>query len=262
MSLKKAYILLPIVSIFLYITFIRVEFIPYNPFNYINNYRFLFYAFIKNIYKTYFDLVNLNEENMILKKKLAYYEIYRHALLNCQNEARQNFYLTNSISLIDKSKAPYVYVSKIIGYDLSGKESMIKVYANKNIKSGDVVSSNGYFVGLVYKIILNTAYVMTVYNHKLNTIVYDYRTGDSYIYTGGYPYGKLINVNPENDVKVGDLIYFRSLKNNYTPYLLLGKVVSVEKTKNLFFLDVKVKPLAKPNLYDFVAIIGIADEKK
>ncbi len=261
MSLKKIYIFLPILSILLYIGFIKVEFIPYNPFNYINNYRFLFYAFIKNISKAYFNLVNLNEQNIALRKKLAYYEVYKHALLNCQNEARQSFYLNNSISFIDKSKIPNIYISKVIGYDISGKQSMIEIYSNKYIKSGDIVSSNGYFVGLVYKIILDDAYVMTVYNNKLNTIVYDYRTGDSYIYAGGYPYGKLINVSPKSNIQVGDLIYFRSLKNNYVPYLLLGKVINIEKTKNLFFLKVKVKPLSKPNLYDFATIIGMQNEQ-
>lgn len=261
MSLKKIYILLPILSIVLYISFIKIYFIPYNPFNYINNYRYLFYAFIKNTYNTYFNLLNANKENILLKKKLAFYKAFKNSLLNCQNQARQSFYINNTISLIDRSKIPHIYISKIIGYDISGRQSMLEIYKNKDIKDGDIVSSNGYFIGLIYKTIKNTAFVMTVYNNKLATLAYDYRTGDSFIYKGGYPYGKLLNVSHQDNVKVGDLIYFRSLNNTYVPYLLIGKVTSVERTKNLFFLKVKVKPLAKPNLYDFVVIISNSNEQ-
>lgn len=260
MSLKKNQVLLPLISIVLYIVFIRINVIIYNPFNYINGYRLLLYAFAKDITYDYLNIIHTNRENIKLKKELSYYKTFRHSLLYCQNEARQTFYINKTLSFLYNSELSKIYISKIIGYDMSGKKATIEIYRDHHIKEGDIVSDNGYFIGLVYKTVGDVAYVMTVYNNKFNTIVYDYRTGDSYIYKGGYPYGKLINVGANDDIKIGDLLYFRSLKSMNLPYLLVGKVIDIQKTKNLFFLNVDVGPGANPNIYDFAVVIERKNE--
>ncbi len=235
----------------------RVDVIyKYNPFDYISYYRLSFYAFIKSMLEDYINLVGVSEENQELKKELAYYKTFKNDIAKCQNEARQVYYISNTLSFINQSSNPYIYISKIIGYDLSGGKSILEIKNNAHIKDGDIVSSNGYFLGVVYKSTSGMAYVMSVYNKHFNTIVYDYRTGDTYIYKGGYPLGDIINANSNDDIKVGDLIYFRSLKNQEVPYLLLGKIESITPTKNLFFYKVKVRPYANPNIYDFVVVIG------
>jgi len=233
--------------------------VSYNPFNYVTNYRLHFYAFIVDAFKNYSNLVDVNKENIELKKELSYYKTFSNNLAKCQNEARQMYYVSNDISFINKSIKPHIYVSRIIGYDFSGKKRFLEIQNNGKIKEGDLVSDNGYFVGLVYKIYGDIAYVMSVYNKNLNTIVYDYRTGDTYIYRGGYPYGSIINATSNDDIKVGDLIYLRSLKNQEIPYLLIGKVISIDRTKNLFFLNIRLMPFANPNMYDFVVVISNAN---
>ncbi|MGC8677636.1 MAG: rod shape-determining protein MreC [Hydrogenobaculum sp.] len=230
--------------------------IRYNPFNYITNYRLSSYAFISNMFRLYLDLVDVRKENTILREKLNYYKTFSYELQKCQNEARQFYYISNSLAFINKQSNPNVYISRVIGYDTSGKKSFLEIQNDGKIKEGDIVSSNGYFVGVVYKVYKDVAYVMTVYNKMFNTIVYDYRTGDTYIYKGGYPDGSIINATSSDDIRVGDLIYFRSLKNQDIPYLLVGKVLEVDRSKNLFFLNVKLRPMANPNIYDFVVVLN------
>jgi len=230
--------------------------VKYDPFNYITNCRLSFYAFISDMFKLYVDLVDVKKENIILKKELNYYKTFSYELQKCQNEARQLYYISNSLAFINKQSNPNVYISRVVGYDMSGKKSFLEIQNNGKIKEGSLVSSNGYFIGVVYKVYKDVAYVMTVYNKMFNTIVYNYRTGDTYIYKGGYPYGSIINATSNDDIKVGDLIYFRSLKSQDIPYLLVGKVIEVSRSKNLFFLNVKLKPMANPNIYDFVVVIN------
>ncbi len=258
MRLNLLYLFLLIISLFSIFIPTQTSYIliKYNPFNYINSYRLSIYAFGRDLISNYVNLLNAQKENALLKKKLAYYETFINELSKCQNESRQLYYISNSLSFINPSTNPNIYVSKVIGYDLSGKKSFIEIENNGHIKEGDIVSSNGYFVGIVSKTYKNTAYVMTVYNKKFHTLVYDYATGDTYIYKGGYPTGKIINASSRDNINVGDLIYFRSLKNQEIPYLLVGKVISVNRAKNLFFLNVIVQPLANPNIYDFVVVVG------
>ncbi len=230
--------------------------IYHNPLNYISSYRLSIYTLGRDLLSDYVFLINTKRENSILKKKLAYYETFKYELSKCQNEARQLYYISNSLSFINQKSKPDILITRVIGYDLSGKKGFIEIKNNGKIKEGDIVSSNGYFIGVVYKTYKNIAYVMTVYNEKFHTLVYDYATGDTYIYKGGFPYGSIINASSSDDIKQGDLIYYRSLKNQDIPYLLVGKVYSINRTHNLFFLKVVVKPMANPNIYDFVVVIG------
>ncbi|MGC8587432.1 MAG: rod shape-determining protein MreC [Hydrogenobaculum sp.] len=256
MRLGFLYIFLLFLS-FIFIFFPSTAYlVSYNPFNYITNYRLSSYAFISNMFRFYFDLVDVRKENAILREKLNYYKTFSYELQKCQNEARQFYYISNSLAFINKQSNPNVYISRVVGYDTSGKKSFLEIQNNGKIKEGDIVSSNGYFVGVVYKVYKDVAYVMTVYNKLFNTIVYDYRTGDTYIYKGGYPDGSIINATSSDDIRVGDLIYFRSLKNQDIPYLLVGKVLEVNRSKNLFFLNVKLRPMANPNIYDFVVVLN------
>ncbi len=257
--MRISFLYLVLFSISLVSLFIplKIEYIliKYNPFNYINDYRLSIYAFSKDAISDYIDLINIRRENSLLKKKLAYYETFKNELSKCQNESRQLYYISNTLSFINPKANPSIYITKVVGYDLSGKRSFIEIENNGNIKEGDIVSSNGYFLGIVSKSYKNMAFVITVYNKKFHALVYDYATGDTYIYKGGYPYGSIINASSSDNINVGDLIYFRSLKNQEIPYLLVGKVKSVNRAKNLFFLKVSVRPLANPNIYDFVVVI-------
>ena len=63
----------------------------------------------------------------------------------------------------------------------------------------------------------------------------------AYIYKGGYPYGFLLHVNLEDQLKVGDMVLLRSPYKNLPP-LVIGAIVNISEEGKSFFKRVEVKP--------------------
>jgi hypothetical protein len=111
------------------------------------------------MFKLYVDLVDVKKENIILKKELDYYKTFSYELQKCQNEARQLYYISNSLAFINKQSNPNVYISRVVGYDMSGKKSLLEIQNNGKIKERKSSVVQWIFVGVVYKVYKDVAYV-------------------------------------------------------------------------------------------------------
>lgn len=190
----------------------------------------------------YFTRVKKSIEKVKLLEKEV--EKYRNLLANLERDL--DFEFPKGVNYI---------LSKIIFYDPSGKDLffIIKDGRNKGIKKGDLVVSKGYVIGVVEEVYISTSKVSTLYSKKTSFLATIKGKRKSYIYRGGYPFGKLLYVNVEDKVKVGDEVVYKDLTLKIPPFTV-GNVISVSLSPNPFFKEVKVKPAISPREVEFVVI--------
>ncbi|NPA32463.1 MAG: rod shape-determining protein MreC [Aquificae bacterium] len=185
------------------------------------------------------------------EKSLQELEVYKRKVEHYEDILSR---LERDLNFSFPSGAPFV-LSKIIFYDPSGEDRffIIRDGKNKGIKKGDIVVARGYILGVVDEVYLSTSKVITLFNDNCSLLAWTQRNDKAYVYQGGYPLGKLLYVDLEDDVREGDEVLYRDLTMRIPPFGI-GKVVYVGFSQNPFFKLVRVKPFITPRETEFVVV--------
>jgi len=208
---------------------------------------------IKNITERYIYLVKVEERNRELTKEIQSLYLYKAQLKSCESSLRE---VEELLGIKRESYGHSVLFARIVGYDPSGRDGFILIDKGKDhgIDEGFIVFSKDKFIGFVDKAFSSTSRVRTVYSEDLTVSSTTENTGKSYIYKGGWRYGKLLYVNVDDEVKRGDLVLLRDNKGTI-PSFLIGSVYSVEQGSEEFFKKVLVLPSVDIRRLEYVAII-------
>ncbi|MCS7170973.1 MAG: rod shape-determining protein MreC [Aquificaceae bacterium] len=187
---------------------------------------------------TYLFLTGVSAENQRLKRELEECALYKVQLNTCESSLID---LGKMIELTPDVKHYSVMYAHVIAYDPSGNDTFILINRGQGAgaEEGMVVFHGYSLLGIVDRVYGGSSRVRTVYSEDFSISVA--AGGKAYIYKGGYPYGSLLHVNLEDDLKGGDPIFLRVPGKNF-PSLLIGTVHSVSQEGKSFFKRVQVKP--------------------
>jgi len=192
----------------------------------------------KNAISTYILLKDANIENQKLKKELQAYYLYKVQLYACEKELQG---LSKVINLPFEVKKTSLVYANVIAYDPSGNDTFILINKGQDagLWEGMVVFYEDKLVGIVDEVYGGSSRVRTVFSKDFSISATS--KDKAYIYKGGYPYGFLLHVNLEDQLKVGDMVLLRSPYKNLPP-LVIGAIVNISEEGKSFFKRVEVKP--------------------
>ncbi|MFN3976381.1 MAG: rod shape-determining protein MreC [Aquificaceae bacterium] len=192
----------------------------------------------KNAINTYILLKEASIENQKLKKELQAYQLYKLQLYACEKELQN---LSKAMNLPFEIKETSLVYANVIAYDPSGNDTFILINKGQDagLWEGMVVFYEDKLVGIVDEVYGSSSRVRTVFSKDFSISATS--RDKAYIYKGGYPYGLLLHVNLEDQLKMGDLVLLRSPSKNIPP-LVIGMVSSISEEGKSFFKRVEVKP--------------------
>jgi rod shape-determining protein MreC len=177
----------------------------------------------------------LREENASLLTQLA-----KQKEMEKENKAlHDQFQITNPSS---KQLLP----ASIIGR--GNAEFIIDKGENENIKTGQVVISKENVVGIIIKVSPHRAVIRSVSNQNTSFTAQSVKTGAlGVIYGGGEGDIVFANVVLSDKLEEGDLVTTRgdidSNGSGFPPDLIVGKIVSINKTASSLFQTAEIKSL-------------------
>ena len=191
------------------------------------------------IFKDYLYLILDKKEydfNFIKEKELEYYKAEYEKIINIKND---NNYL----------------LSKVIYRDVYNfyNEMTISKGENYNIKEGDYIIANNYFIGVVSEVEKNSSRVKLLYNSlfqlsvKINDTYGILKSDNNKLY--------IKNIVGDFIIKEGDLIYTSGL-TDIMPDILIGKVKKVSKTSDNLEQIVEVEQDIDIKKIDYVMIVS------
>ncbi len=195
----------------------------------------------KQVWNKYFYLVDLSEENLLLKKKIDQLLIENQLLKEKESENERLRTLLNFKKKFDYTIVP----SEIIGRDPTSWFKTILI--NKGGKDGvqrdcGVITPEGA-VGKVIHVSRSTSKIMLItdINSAVDSLVN--RTRTSGIVEGfGKDVCRLNYVSKEEPLQTGDLIVTSGLNGIFPKGVLIGTVSAIEKDKSGFFQHIQVTP--------------------
>ncbi|NPA94952.1 MAG: rod shape-determining protein MreC [Thermodesulfobacteria bacterium] len=200
---------------------------------------------LKLIWKSYLDLVNVREENEVLKAQLAQLEneitTYREALI-------ENRRLKQLLDI--KESAPWKgVVAHVIGTDIASWRAVITIDAGKEngIDVDMPVLCQGGLLGRVIESSMAFSKVMLLTDYHSRVAALVQRNRARGIIKGEGSRGcKLDYVKKGVDIQVGDTVVTSGLDGVFPKGLLVGKVKAVGPgDRSDLFQYIAVKPSAK-----------------
>ncbi|MCS7196542.1 MAG: rod shape-determining protein MreC [Aquificaceae bacterium] len=188
--------------------------------------------------ETYVLLSRVSEENHKLRAQLEECAIYKTQLKTCESNL---FHISKLIELTPELKHYPLLYANVIAYDPSGNDAFLVINKGQGagLREGMVIFHGDNLVGIVDRVYGGSSRVRTVFSQEFSISAL---SGDkAYIYKGGYPYGSLLHVNLEDEIRVGDGVFLRVPGKNF-PQLTIGTVQSVYQEGKSFFKRVEVKP--------------------
>ena len=210
-------------------------------------------ARVRNDIYTYFYLVDVEKENLELRRRLNKLLLAEKDLNTCLAELED---LERKLRYKTNLKRLRYAVSRVLYYDPSGFDLFVIIEGGKDrgFKEGDLVVSEGYVVGFIESVFGSTSRVVTPYNEKFSSSAVLGASKKKYIYKGGFPEGALLHVKVEEEVESGEEVFFTSTKRRLPPFLI-GRVSAVSRGKDPFFKEVRVKPAVDPRSEGYLFVI-------
>ncbi len=208
---------------------------------------------IKEELGAYLHRVDVEKENIKLRRELRSSLLTERELEACLAQLKE---MEKKLGVASGFKRLDYITSRIVYYDPTGFDLFVIITGGKDrgLDDGDVVVTEGSVLGIVEAVFGSTSRVITPFNEKFSGTAVVGEGGKRYIYRGGYPTGRLLHVDIEDKVEVGDKVYLVSLKEKIPPFLI-GTVVNVSRGKDPFFKEVQVKPESVPRREEFVFVI-------
>ncbi|RLJ71081.1 rod shape-determining protein MreC [Hydrogenivirga caldilitoris] len=210
-------------------------------------------AELKEELSAYLYFVEAEKENIKLRRRLNSLLLTEKELDACLSELES---VSRKLRASTNFKRLNYAVSRVIYYDPSGFDLFIVIEGgeDKGYSEGDLVVTENKVVGIVETVYGSTSRVITPFNEKFSTSAVVGASPKKYIYKGGYPNGNLLHVNVEDDVAPEKDVYMVDIKEVLPPFLI-GKVVKVERGRDPFFKEVKVKPEIDPRAEEYVFVV-------
>lgn len=201
----------------------------------------LLYENFRNNLKLITKLRKLEQENEILKRELQSYK----TLVNK---------IEKDLNLQFKPEVKYA-ISKIVFYDPSGSDKFFVILGGKDkgIKKGNIVISQGMVLGVVDEVYPSTSKVITLFNENCSLPAKVDSVDKVYVYKGGFPEGRLLYVDIEDNLPKDGVVYYKDLSLK-VPEVPIGKTTKVSLQNSPFFKEVKVKPFLSPREAEFVVV--------
>jgi len=197
--------------------------------------------FFKNIFKSLYDLRDLNTENEALKAELQKLKEQNRQLIQM---ALENNRLRNLLEFKD-ANSQFNY----IGASVTGKDpgNWYDVYTiNKGSKDGievndAVIVSHGYLVGKIIEVGDNYSKLMAIIDERSSVSIIVNRTRDMGIVSGNSDSDVIAIMELEADIVKGDDL-ITSEYSTLPKGLYIGKVKSVEKQEKKLQKVVVIEP--------------------
>ena len=201
----------------------------------------LFFVKTNMLFKKYVFLINLEEENTLLKEKIKKLNLESQLLNTRETENKR---LRKLLSF--KKKYSYKIIpSEIIARDPSSwfKTIMIDKGSNSGIIPGSgVVTPNGV-VGRVISVSESSSKILLIIDANSSFDALVKRTRARGVVEGSIEnLCKLNYVLKTEDIRIGDTIVSSGLHKQIPEGVTFGKVLNITKDKKGFFQDVEIKP--------------------
>ncbi len=197
----------------------------------------------------------LINENKLLKEKL---EILKAEVVSLKFLELENHRL-RELSRFSTFFQGYDYISaKIIGYSPDNWSSVVFINAGEKngIKVGDLVVFNGFLFGMISETGMFTSKVLLISDRNFKITARTRKTREVVFFQGyDLKKGVLKLVNPEQDIRVGDIVETASIDGSYPEGIPIGKISSVEYKEGEFFKKVYVSISIDPFSTEYVVVI-------
>jgi rod shape-determining protein MreC len=201
----------------------------------------LFFVKTNLLWKKYLFLINLEEENALLKEQVKKLELESQFL---NTRTAENKRLRELLSF--KKKYSYKIIpAEIIGRDPSSwfKTIMIDKGADSGITPGSGVVTPAGVVGRVINVSENTSKILLTIDVNSSFDALVKRTRARGVVEGGVEnLCKLSYVLKTEDIRIGDTIVSSGLHKQIPEGVTFGEVLNITKDKKGFFQDIEIKP--------------------
>jgi rod shape-determining protein MreC len=195
----------------------------------------------EHIYRSYFDLVGVNEQNQQLKARLAQLDLLQARLTEVEADNRR----LSELLEVRRALSMKAVAANVIGGDATGMSRSIVVDRGERsgVKPGLAVLSEQGVVGKVIAASRHSARVLLLEDHNCAADVLDQRSRIHAIVAGAVDDGVVLKyVQRSEDVKPGDRLVTSGLDGVFPRGLLVGTISQVRPQSSGLFLDVRVAP--------------------
>ncbi len=201
----------------------------------------------------YFQLKDVREENVELRQKVNSLLLVEKELKSCTRELLK---IQESVGISPVPPRIKYSLTRIVFFDPSGLDQFIIIEGGKDkgFREGDAVVSQDHVVGIVDTVYGSTSRVITPFNQNFSSSAYVRGKFKNYIFTGGYPLGRLLHVNVDDKILPGEEVFFLDPERRIPPFLI-GIIKEVKRGKDPFFKEVVVKPATDPRRLEYVFVI-------
>jgi rod shape-determining protein MreC len=213
---------------------------------------------VRNLWRGYFDLVGVKQENTALKQRL---EEYRQKEVRFQ-EALQA--MTRLEGLLDLKRQVVLPVigARVIAYDPSmwSRSAMIDQGQAQGVKEGQPVLAPQGIVGRIVEAFPQYSKVILIVDRKSGADAMIQRTRVRGILQGkGGNRCSLEFVPKSADVQVGDLVLASGLAGLYPKGLVFGKVSGTNRKNPGLFQEIEVTPSVDLSALEEVLVVKVAN---
>ena len=213
---------------------------------------------VKNLWGGYFNLVGVQQENTLLKQRLAE---YRQKEVRFQ-EAQQAMTRLEALLDLKRQVALPIIGARVIAYDPSmwSRSAMIDQGQAQGVKEGLPVLAPQGIVGRILEAFPQYSKVILIVDRKSGADAMIQRTRVRGILQGkGGNRCSLEFVPKSADVQVGDLVLASGLSGLYPKGLVFGKVSGTNKKNPGLFQDIEVTPGVDLSALEEVLVVKVAN---
>ncbi len=209
---------------------------------------------IKNLWKRYVYLINVEKENENLKIKLLEKDIEINAL-------REKLKILERLKGLLGYRETFQYstvVGNVIGYSSDGKFKgiLINIGKNQGLKEGMPVVSAGGLVGVVKQVYPFSSSVILITDKNLSVDVLNTRTLEKSILTGDGKDGcRLKYYLKTGDVAIGDVFQTARISEFFPRGISVGTVIELQNPDEGLYKEVKIRPFTDHKKLNEVLVI-------
>lgn len=212
-------------------------------------------SWVSDIWETYVNLINVNEENQQLRHRVSVLEALNSSLLEFKHENQRLKSLLNT----EEEFNVHGVAANVIGYDpTSLAETVILDRGSSDgVKEEAPVVLGDGLVGQIVAVSLNSSRALLIIDpaSAVDALVQNNRVRGLVRGAANKESCDLLYVLREDEIKVGDRIITSGIDQVFPKGLLVGVVSKIEPKKMGMFQSVEVKPLVNFEKLETVLIV-------
>lgn len=215
---------------------------------------------VRTAWTRYVHLVGLEEDNRILKNKIAELQgtlsLYKEGYLEAER--------LQALLSLKKEQNYNSVAARVIGREQAAvsKTLWINKGSAHGLQSGMPVINPAGLVGRLTDVAWHSSKVLLLIDENSNVDALIQRTRVQGIVRGAGPRGCVVRyISKTQDVKEGDGVMTSGMGNVFPKGLLIGKVIGVDYKDAGLFLTIRIAPMVDFNALEDVLVLA-ADQKK